>query len=184
MTLAAELLYSDAAREVGAFELSALGSRPSGTRQTIDFRERTLSATVNQLLGDHWSLGVNYRLTDADLRSKFPGFASYQPLHNFASRRESALLNQATLFVNYHHRCGFFAQGWSVWSQQHNDGALPDADFWQHNVAIGYRLPKRHAELRVSLLNLFDQDYRLNPLTSYPELPRERTLAVSLKFYF
>lgn len=184
LTLAAELLYSDAAREVGAFDLSALGSTPTGTRQTIDFRERTLSATVNQLLGNNWSLGVNYRLTDADLRSKFPGFASYQPLYDFAARRESALLNQATLFVNYHHRCGLFAQGWSVWSQQHNEGALPGSDFWQHNVALGYRFPRRHAELRVSLLNLFDQDYRLNPLTLYTELPRERTLAVSLKFYF
>jgi hypothetical protein len=36
----------------------------------------------------------------------------------------------------------------------------------------------------VSVLNIFDQDYRLNPLTLYTELPRERTLAVSLKFYF
>ena len=62
--------------------------------------------------------------------------------------------------------------------------ALPESNFWQHNVAIGYRLLKRHAELRVSLLNIFDQDYRLNPLTLYRELPRERTLAVSLKFYF
>lgn len=184
LTLAAELLYSDAAREVGAFNLSALGSTPTGTRQTIDFRERTLYATVNQLLGNHWSLGASYRLTDADLRSKFPEFSSFQPLYDFAARRESALLNQATLFASYHHRCGFFAQGWSVWSQQHNEGALPDSDFWQHNVAVGYRLPKRHAELRVSLLNILDQDYRLNPLTLYTELPRERTLAVSLKFYF
>jgi hypothetical protein len=46
------------------------------------------------------------------------------------------------------------------------------------------RFARRHAELRVSLLNLLDRDYRLNPLTLYTELPRERTLAVSLKFYF
>ena len=183
-TLAAEWLYSDAARTVGAFDLTAAGSQPSGTRQTIDFRERTLSATINQLLGNNWSLGASYRLTDADLRSKFPEFATAPPLYDFAARRESALLNQVTLFVNYHSRSGLFAEGWSVWSQQHNDGALPDSDFWQHNVAIGYRLPKRHAELRVSVFNIWDRDYRLNPLTLYRELPRERTLGVSLKFYF
>jgi hypothetical protein len=183
-TIATELLYSDAARAVGAFDLSAAGSQPSSTRQTIDFRERTLSATMNQLLGNNWAFGASYRLTDADLRSKFPDFATAPALYDFASRRESALLNQLTLFAKYHSRSGLFGEAWSVWSQQHNDGPLPDADFWQHNIAVGYRLPKRHAELRVSVLNLFDQDYRLNPLTLYRELPRERTLGVSLKFYF
>jgi len=187
VTLAGELLYSDAARTVGAFDLSAAGSTPSGTRQTIDFRERTLSATVNQLLWNNWSLGARYRLTDADLRSKYPEFSTSQPLYDFASRREEALLHQVTLVANYYSKCGLFGQWWTVWSKQDNDGytnPLPSSDFWQHNVAIGYRFPGRHAELRVSLLNIQDQDYRLNPLTLYNELPRERTLAVGFKFYF
>ena len=77
-----------------------------------------------------------------------------------------------------------FAEGWSIWSQQHNEGPLPDPDFWQHNVAVGYRLPKRRVEVRLSLLNILDRHYRLNPLTLYQELPRERTLAASVKFYF
>jgi hypothetical protein len=38
--------------------------------------------------------------------------------------------------------------------------------------------------MRVGLLNITDQDYRLNPLNLYRELPRERTLAASLKFNF
>jgi len=185
VTLAGELLYSDAARTVGAFDLSLAGSAPSGTRQTIDFRERTLSATVNQLLGDNFSLGARYRLTDADLRAKYPEFASFQPLYDFAAQREEALLQQVTLFANYHCKCGLFGQWWTVWSQQDNDQPpRPASDFWQHNVALGYRFPKRHAELRVSLLNILDQDYRLNPLTLYNELPRERTLSVGFKFYF
>jgi D-alanine-D-alanine ligase len=41
---------------------------------------------VNQLLGDHWSLGASYRLTDADLRSKYPEFASFPPLYDYAAR--------------------------------------------------------------------------------------------------
>ncbi|MEY2411370.1 MAG: hypothetical protein QOF48_4040 [Verrucomicrobiota bacterium] len=184
LTIAGELLYSDAARGVGAFDLSALGSTPSVTRETIDFRERTLGASIQQLLGENWSLGIQYRLVDADLRSKFPEFATFPQLYNFAARRESALLNQATFSAHYYSRCGLFAQAWSVWSQQHNDGVLPDSNFWQHNVGIGYRLPKRHVELRVSVLNILDRDYHLNPLTLYGELPRERTLALSFKFYF
>jgi hypothetical protein len=35
-------------------------------------------------------------------------------------------------------------------------------DFWQHNVWSGYRFPRRRAELRLGVLNLADQDYRLN----------------------
>jgi hypothetical protein len=36
----------------------------------------------------------------------------------------------------------------------------------------------------VGVLNITDQDYRLNPLTLYNELPRERTFVASLKFFF
>src|SRR5262249_1624940 len=136
-TVAGEILYSDAARTVGAFDLTAAGSVPSETRQTIDFRERTISATLNQLLGNNCSFGARYRLTDADLRSKFPEFAPFDPLYDFAARRESALLHQVTLFANYYCQCGFFGQWWTVWSKQDNDGynpPLPSSDFWQHNV--------------------------------------------------
>ena len=51
-------------------------------------------------------------------------------------------------------------------------------------MAIGWRLPQRRAEFRLALLNLTDENYNLNPLTLYRELPRERTLAASFKFYF
>jgi outer membrane receptor protein involved in Fe transport len=56
--------------------------------------------------------------------------------------------------------------------------------FWQHNFYIGYRFPHRHAEIRLGLLNITDKDYRLNPITLYSELPRERTLEVSVKLEF
>jgi hypothetical protein len=36
----------------------------------------------------------------------------------------------------------------------------------------------------VGLLNIAGQDYNLNPLNIYNELPRARTLAVSLKLNF
>ena len=39
-------------------------------------------------------------------------------------------------------------------------------------------------ELRVGALNLADQDYRLNPLYLFNELPCERTLATSLRLNF
>ena len=61
---------------------------------------------------------------------------------------------------------------------------MPGDDFWQFNLYAGYRFLQRRAEARVGLLNLGDQDYRLNPLTLYNELPRQRELTVSFKFNF
>ena len=92
-----------------------------------------------------------------------------------------------TLLVNYNHPCGAFAQFQSIWSAQENSGysgTRPGDNFWQYNLAAGYRFARRQAEIQVALLNLTDRDYRLNPLNLYSELPRERTLAVSLKFNF
>ena len=60
----------------------------------------------------------------------------------------------------------------------------PGDDFWQLNAFVGYRFPRRYAELSVGVLNLTDRDYRLNPLTLYAELPRERTAVVTLKINF
>ena len=174
-------------RDLGAFYLSPTGSQPGQTRQDIEFQERTLRATVSQLLGRQWALGAAYRLTDSELDSKFPDFSTSPALDSFSRQDQEARLHQVTLYANFFNRLGFFGQWWSTWSHQENDGYSPglaEADFWQHNVSVGYRLPQRRAELRLSLLNLTDQDYQLNPLTLYRELPRERTLAVSLKFYF
>ena len=36
----------------------------------------------------------------------------------------------------------------------------------------------------LGILNLTDQDYHLNPLTVYAELPRERTFVARVNFQF
>jgi hypothetical protein len=53
---------------------------------------------------------------------------------------------------------------------------------WQFILFAGY--PQRRAEISVGLLNLTGQDYRLNPLSLYGDLTRERTLAANFKFNF
>jgi outer membrane receptor protein involved in Fe transport len=74
-----------------------------------------------------------------------------------------------------------------VWYHQANyeqDSGLPTADFWHHNLLAGYRFPRRSAEITLGLLNLFDTDYRLNPLNLHPDLPRGRTFVASLRLNF
>jgi outer membrane receptor for monomeric catechols len=87
----------------------------------------------------------------------------------------------------YSHPCGFFAQFQALWYGQSSQGYVPPLlgdDFWQLNAFAGYRFPGRKAELRLGLLNLTDQNFRLNPLTLYNDLPRERTVVVRFQFNF
>ena len=49
---------------------------------------------------------------------------------------------------------------------------------------IGYRFPRLHGEISFGVLNLTDQDYHLNPLTVFSELPRERVYVGRLRLSF
>jgi hypothetical protein len=94
-----------------------------------------------------------------------------------------SLLNQLELHANFNHSSGFFSEFQAVWYAQSNSGYSPDLpgdDFWQFNLFAGYRSPQRRVEVTVGLLNLTGRDYKLNPLTVYNELSRERTFVVRL----
>ena len=185
VSVAGEVLQSRADRAVGVYTLTFGPPEATSTSESLRFRERSVAVTVNQLLGKHWSAGATYRLTDADLQEQFGELTP--ALRATADRDVAATLHQVNLFVLVQLPCGFFAGGNTLWSKQSNrgySGALPGDNFWQQNVYAGYRFWQRRAELKLALLNVSDQDYQLNPLTLYHELPRERTLLASLKFYF
>jgi len=96
-------------------------------------------------------------------------------------------LHNASGYVLFNHPSGIFARIETDWYRQSNSGyrgALPGDDFFQENVYIGYRFAHRHAEVRLGLLNLAGQDYHLNPLTTYAELPRKRLFEARLNFEF
>jgi hypothetical protein len=91
------------------------------------------------------------------------------------------------LHVNYACRCGFFTQAQALYTSQSSHGytpALPDEGFWQFNYYAGYRFLHRKGEVRLGILNIANQNYLLNPLNLYYDLPRQRTLAASFEFYF
>jgi len=98
-----------------------------------------------------------------------------------------AILDQLTLFALFNHPSGLFARAEGNWYSQSNDGytpAEPGDDFWQVNLFGGYRFCHRRAQIQLGVLNLTDQDYRLNPLNLYTELPRQRTFTVNFQFTF
>ena len=188
--ITAELLTSDGSRTVGAFTNSTFIQEPNSatsTRQTLDFEERSLSAYVSQLLGEHWAMGARYRLTEGELTARFPSLPRNLSNLGGVEQDERSTLNHAQLFLLFNHESGFFAQWYSDWFGQSNHGyapARPGDDFWQHHVFVGYRFPRRHAEVRLGVLNLTDEDYRLNPLNLHEDLARRRTFVTSLRWNF
>jgi hypothetical protein len=187
------VLQSDVDRTVGTFDafLAPLGGRidppivSSSTRQKLRYEEQGILATVNQLLGDEWSFGVRYQFTHSNLRTIF----SELPIAVVpgADDREEATLHQGQLFALYNHRCGFFARVEGYWARQSNVGYSPDIpgdDIFQLNAYVGYRFRRNFGDITLGFLNLTDQDYKLNPLNYYNELPRERTLVVRARLNF
>jgi outer membrane receptor protein involved in Fe transport len=183
-----EILNSEAERVIGVFDRTgplvlfpATRATVNSTRERIEFEEQTLRVNFNQLLGQQWALGAGYRLTHAELDDQFPDLAPGTA--NVPNASRDATLHQVNLSAVFNHRCGFFARWDSLWSNQQND-TVPDEDFWQHNVQVGYRFLQRRAEASVGIINLTDQDYRMDPLTLYNELLRERTFVARLKLFF
>ncbi|MBI2927128.1 MAG: FecR domain-containing protein [Verrucomicrobia bacterium] len=193
VSVAGEVLYSEASRGFGVFDYFLNTTRPlapSLTFQRLGFEEKSITVTANQLVGDHLAFGASYKLSAADLLERWPDVpatAVVRPTGLELNRDVRAVLHQLNLYGIATHRCGAFGQFEGVWNRQSNHGYatdLPGDDFWQLNAYLGYRFPRRYAEIRVGLLNLTDQDYRLNPLNLHLELPRERTLVARLKFNF
>jgi len=185
-----EFLTSDGNRTVGVLTNSTFLPIPdsiSSTRQSLEFRERDLSAYAGQLLGNCFSLSARYRLSAAHLVGQFPQIPDGINGLNTSEQNNRATLHQASLDANVNLPCGFFAQWESDWYHQDNSGyspSLPGSDFWQHNIFTGYRFPRRYAEIRLGLLNLSNTDYRLNPLNLHVDLPRGRAFTASLRLNF
>jgi hypothetical protein len=190
-TVEGQFLNSDATRTVGLLQNNDINvpvlNTASSTRQSLDYQEQALIVAFNQLVAEEWALGVRYKLTHASLDSEFDDLPANLATQAGYNQDVSATLHQVDLYAIYNHPCGFFARFDAIWSQQDNvdyPTTLPGDDFWHFDVSVGYRFLQRRAEVRLAVLNLADQDYKLNPLTLYNELPRERTLVAGLKLYF
>jgi hypothetical protein len=130
-----------------------------------------------------------HALSEAVLKDSFVGVpASVPNLFTFQpQQRLRGLLHHLDLTAIFNHPCGFFSEYEAAWYTQSNSGynpVEPGDNFWQLNAYFGYRFSGRHAELALGILNLTDQDYRLNPLNLYNELPRTRTLSVRFAWNF
>ena len=190
-----EILNSTLNRTVGAFDFltdeNDFALPGNGLRQHLDYREPSVTATANQLVGKNWSFGARYTLSQAVLKERFPQVPTDLPAFAYGdfspNQRVEAVLNQVTLSAIFNHPSGFFGKATLLEYTQDNigyHGTEPGDDFWQFNIFAGYRFPRRRATITLGILNLTDQNYRLNPLNIYNELPRERTLMARFQINF
>jgi tetratricopeptide (TPR) repeat protein len=168
-------------------------------RKSFDFHEHGMNFSAHQLIGKELSLGIGYRLAFDELEQSFP---EYQPSLFVPppygipqTLRSQALLHTVNLSALYRHHSGLFGRVEAVWYSQDREqmrldragrasGSLPGDQFWQVNLLGGYRFWRGRAEVTVGLLNATGQDYRLDPLNPYAELPRSRTFYTRLLLNF
>jgi hypothetical protein len=209
-------------REIGNFDLlfanNFLGIAPSSIPEDDTYEEEAISGTINQLIGERWSLGAAYRYTRSHLEQRRRGLIgdvgflidsnSFNDALRESKQESEGQLHQASIFAVYNHPSGVHVRVEANWYRQANDAIILQGlpadlaarnlqprlvsqnvgpqgdDFWQFNVIAGYRFARGRCELSAGVLNLTGQDYRLNPLNPYFELPRERTLFIHCKLGF
>ena len=193
LILSAADLYSKLSDVQGAF-VSLYDSPldyatyPLGFQQKLDYHERTAAVRVDQLLGEQWVLGAKYSISQARLNASYP---QIPPGYDKAPFRQhqtlESVLQTVKLNANWNHPSGVFTILESAWYHQSNAGfalAEPGDDFWQLNAYAGYRFCHRKMEFSVGVLNLTDQNYRLEPLNLYNEMARSRTFLARLLISF
>ncbi len=194
--LSGEILYSKGQQLAGSFVDDGINNNgfpfASGLNESLYYRERSLTFTIDQLFGKQWSAGARYQLSQANLDVSYPDVPANLPPSligtPFQQRKSlDSVLHQLNLHANWNHPSGLFSTIEGNWYMQSNaefSPAEPGDEFWQFNFFAGYRFAHRKAELSVGLLNITGQDYRLEPLNLYNEMPRQRTLAVRFQFNF
>jgi len=192
--LTGEILKSKVRTHIGIFDYTGATffAAPGDTPEHIDFEEKSIMLSLHQLIGDYFAIGGYYRLSEASLDDAYPQFPDPPALFvagaiPFAPHQHvEALLHQVDVHATVNHSSGAFGMAQAVWYGQNNLGysGMGEDEFWQFNLFLGFRFPQRHVELAIGLLNIADQDYRLNPLNIYRELPRERTLFARCRLSF
>jgi Tfp pilus assembly protein PilF len=182
-----EQLNSKVSRTIGDFSLvdSLAPYVPDSTPELLDYRETSVSASVNQLLGGGFALGASYKADLVRLDDTLPDVPV--AALSTAQQQDHATLQQAGAYLLFNDPSGFYARADAAWYHQHNSGynpAEPGDDFFQENIFAGYRCFNRRLEMQLGILNLGGQDYSLNPLNVYSELPRKRVFTATLNFIF
>ena len=154
--------------------------------QSIDYEEFSFATRFDQLLNTTTSIGASfswqYAEIDENLRNDL-NITSTSPYLDDTN----AHLYIGSVYARYQNPNGWFATTDLQYWYQENNSIEPEIDNESApnlNLSIGYRLQKQKGEVRVSILNLTDEEYELNPLNNYRLPPQERTFVIETRFSF
>jgi outer membrane receptor protein involved in Fe transport len=172
--------------ESGVFQISP-AYFPDGTTQRLDYHEESLALTLNQLVGDEFSIGAGYRLTRSELQTVFTELLNQAG----TDLTDVATLQEFSLHGNWNSPTGIFARLEANWFHQHLDDD-PDRttpvrsgdEFLQFNAWAGYRFDRNLCEITAGVLNIGGTDYHLSALNPHAEIVRDRTFFVFCRLGF
>ncbi|MEA3213289.1 MAG: hypothetical protein QOE70_6346 [Chthoniobacter sp.] len=138
------LLEQKLDRTIGVFDLLEdfgvpLAVLPSSIEERDRYREDGITASLNQLFGECWSVGARYRYTRSRLQRQIAGLrkgadltqdpGALGELTRTADTRIESGLHELSLFALFNHPSGFFARAEANWYRQENDDFVTSADF-------------------------------------------------------
>jgi tetratricopeptide (TPR) repeat protein len=158
-------------------------------REDVNYSEWTAGLSLNAFLDRNWSTILTYRYVDSTLDLRYPQYQwPADPTMN-PNRTEQARLHNLTVALLFNHESGIYGRFEADFYDQVSEGyefrgARPGDTLLQFNLFAGLRFWDRRADLAFGILNLTDQDYRLNSLNVYSELPREFTFVSRIRVNF
>ena len=194
LTLQAQYLKCKSDEDIGVIyqPVAPPGPFTPGTiPEELRYHEPSASVTLNQLWGDDWAFGIQYRFTQSTLAWNYPTVTT--PVNQASlNQTEKAGLHQVNAYIQFTHPSGFYARTEAQSFFQQNTGNAPldfdpppaRSDFVQVNLLAGYRTWHRRVDISAGILNVGGGDYGLNPLTPYSELPRSRVFFGRAVFNF
>ena len=169
----------DVERQRGVFTLK--GMPPlyvDSTRERLQYSDQRAQLGIHYLLDHGLSLSAAWSWTHAELDQLLPDLpasGAVPPAAHYA-----ATLNQPQIGLAWQHSSGIFAETRGTWFMQENEG-FPNEHAFVLDASTGFRDPSSRRELRVGVMNLADQSYTLNPLTSRDEPVSQRMFFIEFK---
>jgi tetratricopeptide (TPR) repeat protein len=156
-----EALWRESGWSYGADSQPALRGGADNFIFPLEAREQLLRAHLYQVLHRTTTFTVEYTLVDHQDDSSALGDRT----------DDSSLTHRVRLGLNYFHPRGWFAGAGGTWRHQTLDDFEPadgvlngQRDFWIVDATIGYQFPKRTGYVALAFNNLFDQDFRYQPV--------------------
>lgn len=159
-----------------------------GTPEHLEYEEQSVTLTLNQLIGNQFSIGAGFRATRSELHTTLTDIPAL--IAPAADLEDEATLYEVMLSANWNSPTGLFARAEANYFSQdleEDPSRTPfhsGDSFWQFNLLGGYRFNDNQCEISAGVLNIGGTDYSLSPLNPRSEIVRDRTAVLRCRFNF